>query len=749
MSRQIGWFLLCCLLWMAHGPAIGVSVKTWTISTGDGFADGTLNGTAVDGQGRVRLAPTLETLWGPSDGIVWAVQPAGDDGAFVALSGPGRLLRVVAGLPEVTLYEAPGESLITSMTLDGADNVLIALAPEGQVWRVGAAGGATMVAETEALFVWAMAREPDGTLWMGTGQPGRVLRHRADGELETIFDSGDDPVRSLALLPGGGVVVGTGGRGRVIRIDSTDRAFVLYDADETEIVSVAVVDDGTIFALAANGQKQPTRPADRREEAPQVEGGAMRVTVRPPGDNGDESRAEPPEPKQPPRPTEQRFKSPPGGALYRLDLDGSTRRIWDAGIEMPFALVAAAAAEIYVATGDKGRIWKLDDEGLASLMLRIPSNQASTMVSTADGRLLVGGTTDARVEILGAGARDTGSYLSPPVGAGTVADWGRVRWSTEEPTGSKVRLWARSGNSDDPDDTWSEWVALGGGPGGEGTTAEVPAAAWYQLRADLSSKKGESPLLTSLEVRYLPRNRAPEISELQVELPGVVWLRGPVQSSTRTGPLVADDPVSRDVTSTLSRNRRPAGALRKGYEAGARTFSWKAEDPDGDRLRYTLEIRRENEDSWFPIATALTESFYSWDARALQDGRFRVRLTADDSRDNTAEHHRSAQRISKLFEVDNTRPLVDSFDLQRTDKGWLVRFAGRDPGGSIVAAQISVDGEAWASILPVDGVADSAEERFEYSLDDGADESRALHVRVTDAAGNQGGTMWAVPGQRD
>jgi hypothetical protein len=324
-----------------------------------------------------------------------------------------------------------------------------------------------------------------------------------------------------------------------------------------------------------------------------------------------------------------------------------------------------------------------------------------------------------------------------------------VRWSAERPKGTEVRLWARSGNSDEPDDTWSEWVALGEGASGEGAIAGVPAAAWYQLRADLASRKGESPLLTSLEVRYLPRNRAPEIRSLQVELPGVVWLRGPVQSSTRTGPLVADDPVSRGVAASLRRNNRAMGALRKGYEAGARTFSWKAEDPDNDRLHYTLEIKHENDETWFPIVVDLTEPFYSWDARALQDGRYRVRLTVDDSRDNTAEHHRTAQRTSGLFEVDNTRPLVDSFEVERVEQGWSIRFVARDPGGSVVATQISVDGEPWTALLPVDGVADSAEERFEYSIGEGNSASRALRVRVTDAAGNQGGAMWTVPSRQD
>jgi hypothetical protein len=477
---------------------------------------------------------------------------------------------------------------------------------------------------------------------------------------------------------------------------------------------------------------------------PRVEGGVMRVVVTPGDENGEPQPNGEPAPA--PKPPVQKFKSPPGGALYRLDPDGSTRRIWETVAEMPFALVAADPGRLFVATGDKGRIWNLDDEGRASLLLRIPSNQASAMIP-AGGGLLIGGTTDARVEILGAGPRDEGSYLGPAVDAGTVADWGRVRWSASVPRGATLRLWARSGNSAEPDGTWSEWAALPRDAGSAGAAANVPPARWFQIRADLTAGRAASPLLSALEVRYLPRNRAPEIGALDVELPGVVWQRGPVQSSTRTGPLVADDPVSRDVAATLRRNARRGGALRKAFEAGARTIQWTSLDPDGDRLRFALEIRREDGGEWFPLVRDLSDEFYSWDSRAVQDGRYRVRLIADDGADNPAERRRTARRVSAIFVIDNTRPALGQPEIDAGAAGVTVRFTALDPGGAIAAVEVSLDGGAWQPLVPLDGVADSEEERYEYVIDAAeiGGEKGALRVRVTDVAGNQGGTMLLVP----
>ena len=74
MHRPVLWIFSLWLSVAVISPAGAVAVKSWSASTGDQFAGGTLHGTAVDEEGRVRLAPPLETMWGPAEGIVWAVR---------------------------------------------------------------------------------------------------------------------------------------------------------------------------------------------------------------------------------------------------------------------------------------------------------------------------------------------------------------------------------------------------------------------------------------------------------------------------------------------------------------------------------------------------------------------------------------------------------------------------------------------------------------------------------------------------
>lgn len=745
MSKRPLGIVLPAVMALALTAAFAVQVKGWSASTAAEFARGTLEGTALDEEGRLVLAPELETLWGPESGTVWQVRPAGDGGAFVALSSPGRVLRVKRGETPQAIFESEDEALVTALAADGAGGVYFGISPEGRILHADAAGEVRTLLQTPATFIWGLEVDGEGRLWAGTGLPGLVLRVTPEGKAAPVFHSGEDPVRCLSAVPGGGMLVGTGGRGRVIRIDSRGKPYVLYDADESEIVSVARDEAGRIFALAAESARQP-RPASPNAELAQAIGNAMRVVVTPQGsDETAEQEAHPaPQPVQV-RPG-QGFTSRPGGAAYRLDPDGSVRKIWTASNELPFALALDGEGHVLIATGDKGQVILLEADGAAVRLLRIASEQASAMARAGDGAILIGGSTDARVERLGPRRRSGGTYFTPAIDGGTIADWGRLRWEADLPPGAKLSVEARSGNTDDPDNTWSDWVSLPSRDGAAGVDAGVPPARWFQMRIDLADKRGSRPRLRRLAVAYLPRNRAPRVQALSVEPAGVVIVRRPVPTAAFTGSVVTDDPISRQAANGQRGTMRPA-PLRRGYEPGARTFQWQAEDPDGDRLRYRLDLRREGTTHWFPLVRESEDEFFSWDARGVPNGSYRVRLTAADSADNPRGGALSHEKISDLFVIDNSRPTVEGLDVKRAEKGLQVEFVARDPGGTVAAVEVALDGAAWQPLHPLDGVADSAEERYRLVVEPdpaATDGTRALLVRVTDAAGNLGGEMWLL-----
>lgn len=747
MIRRLPLLAVSFLLLAPGAPAAAATGGSWTASSAEEFSAGSLEGTALDEEGRVHLALARETMWGPEQGVVWQVLPDGAGGAFAALSGPGRLLHVDADGTSAVWFEAGSETLVAAIALDGSGGVYAGLSPDGAIVRVTQPDRAEVVAETGALFIWALAAAPDGGLWIATGLPGSLEHRAADGTLRTVFDSGDDPVRCVLGLADGGALVGTGGRGRVIRFDERERPFVLLDTDEPEIVDIALGADGAIHVLAARASKQVR--AARQAAAAQANETVRVVASPPPSDNGggereDEDDGDEPEQRRPSTPV--RMPRAPGGAvLYRLTEGGGARPVWSSAKQMPFALTAAADGALLVATGDLGRIIRVDARGRASMLAEIPSDQVSAVAAAPDGRIWVGGTSDARVERIGPAPLRAGSYLTPAVDAGATADWGRLSWDAELPRGAALRVSVRSGNTDEPDSTWSDWVELRA-TDGEAVPSGLAPSRRLQARIQMESgRDGASPRLRHLEMFYLPRNRPPEIREMDVQPAGIVWSANPAQSSRPRGPLVADDPVSRKAVKTIE--GRTVRGMRKSFELGARTVAWKAEDPDDDRLTFTLEIRREGASAWLPLASNVEDEYFGWDTRGLPDGLYRVRLRASDAPDNPGGKELRDARTSPAFRVDNTRPSIADPRIRAEAGGFDVEFTAADPGGAVAAVEVAVDDGAWEPLDPVDGVADSAEERYRTRVEPrepAPAATRAIRVRVTDGSGNLGGDAWPL-----
>jgi hypothetical protein len=720
---------------VAATAAGAVTVRTWGPASAEGFAKGTLQGTSLDAEGWLSLAPTSATWWGPGAGIVWDVAPDGERGAFVALSGPARVLRLVPGKPPETWYEESGDAMVTALAPDGRGGVLLAVSPGGRILHARGAGQpARAHFTTEGRYVWALAVAGD-RVWIGAGDPGALLRGKlTGGSLETVATTGEDPVRAVVPLPGGGVAVGTGRRGRVLQVGAAGMpgVFALLDADEDEIVDLAADRDGVLWVLAARdrGRARLARPSVP-EETPRPASDPAEPRPAPgpepePEDPAPGAAPEEPRPQAAPRSprVSTTASAAATGALYKIAADGAVTRVWESSTEIPYALAIVGGSPV-VGTGDSGRLLRIDHEGAAAALLRVPSEQITALALTPSGRLLAGGSNDARVEALGPEIATTGTWLSDVFDAGTVSDWGAVRWDGA-PGAGNVSASLRVGNTSEPDDTWSAWGAVRAGE-----SASLPVARFLQARLELKGAGSGGPRVRRLEVAYRARNRAPRIRRLEVETPGVAIVSQPASTTGASGPVVAEDPVAQ--RAARASGRRPSTATRRLYEAGARSASWEASDADEDALRYTVELRAVGQEGWRVLATDLETTFYSWDSRGTPDGLYELRLTASDGEDNPAGTARSHVRVSDPFLIDHTAPRLESVQLSADRR--RVTFLAVDPGGRVAAVEAAQGASAWRRLSPEDGIEDGERERYALDLQDG----ETLRLRVTDAAGNLGG----------
>ena len=72
------------------------------------------------------------------------------------------------------------------------------------------------------------------------------------------------------------------------------------------------------------------------------------------------------------------------------------------------------------------------------------------------------------------------------------------------------------------------------------------------------------------------------------------------------------------------------------FQKGLQTIAWKAEDPDTDRLTYTLHYRRDGDQGWQMLRADLLDQIFVWDTTSVSDGRYLIRVTASDAPSNRA-----------------------------------------------------------------------------------------------------------------
>jgi hypothetical protein len=328
----------------------------------------------------------------------------------------------------------------------------------------------------------------------------------------------------------------------------------------------------------------------------------------------------------------------------------------------------------------------------------------------------------------------TGSYESPVYDAGATARWGHIHW-TGDPAGGAIALLTRTGNSLRPDQTWSDWSSPV-----KAADAQIssPNARYVQWRAELTRSGANAPSLDNVSIAYLPQNSPPVLKSITA----VMALSSTAAKSTGTSSAGSNAAYSITVTDTgdagpSTSTGTPTQTLSRAASQQL-TLSWQAEDPDGDRLVYTVYFRGEGERDWKLLKANVHETSFSVDGDTLADGRYFFRVVASDREANPADSAREADLISSPVLIDNTPPVI-TVASQVLRNGVLdVVFSGADAASALRRCEYSLDAGAWTPMQSEDGVIDSLMERFHLHLENVAAGEHMLVLRVVDSGNNSG-----------
>lgn len=679
--RQIHSFSIVLLLGLC---AVSVSqatpTRSFVLDTQSSLSEGKLDGTTIESDGTIQAGVQTRRTELPGVPTAKCLLTLPDGSAFVGTGNDGKIFSVKDGVAKV--FAETKQVMVTSLARDAAGTLYAGTLPSGKVLAVNSQGNVReLVALPGTEHVWALVfEEATKTLYAATGPEGKLFAIDPSGKVNVYYDSEDAHLMALARADDGALYVGTSDRALLVRLRGAGRAEVLYDFEGSEVTALAL--RGKRVAVVSNQFPRSLKPSKPSTPPAAAQPGAS---------NPGSTPAPTPAPSAP---------AAGKGQLFYISPEGEAEQLYSADEGHLSAVAWADDDVLYVGTGKEGHIHRV----------RVSDHERALLVDVDERQILaiqLGGPAPAFVTAdggsvytlnTGAGKRE---WTSKTLDAGTRARFGHLYARTR----GAVSISTRSGNTDKPDVTWSDWSAPqpAAGPARPAIIAaaiQSPPARFLQVRVSLSQADS---VVYAIEAFYLPDNRAPVITEVTVEPP-----KPANADKGKPGPV-------------------GAGAQYK--------LHWKVDNPDNDSLRYRVSVRRENAQPYRALlrdSDVLTGTDYTWDTESTPDGYYRARIDASDELDNPSTLARRAHAESEPFLVDNRAPELVDLRVQGA------RIVGRafDEQGPITRLEYSLDGFEWRMLRADDDLLDAREEPFSLPLPQLPKGAHVVAVRAADARNN-------------
>jgi hypothetical protein len=186
---------------------------------------------------------------------------------------------------------------------------------------------------TPSTYIWAVAADESGNVYAATGSPARVYRITPDGSATIIFEPQELQVQTLKVGPRGVIYAATAPDGKVYKIEPKAQ------------------EKGT-KGRNKGGEKDETKKDESKKDEPK------------------DSAKDPAKPALDPAWTSSEYFAP------------GTKYIWD--------LVLDKAGNLYVATGDRGEIYKVTPKGEHSLFFKSDDTHIRVLALDGQGNVIAG-----------------------------------------------------------------------------------------------------------------------------------------------------------------------------------------------------------------------------------------------------------------------------------------------------------------------------------------------------------------------
>jgi hypothetical protein len=714
-------------------PVFSDNTHVWRTDRFEDFDRGTPVNVSMRSDGLLLLAPRFRALADPQFTYIWSMVEDSKGRLYAAGGSPGKVVRITndPAKPEI---EAKVETVLTvkelevhAMAVDDKDNIYAASSPDPKIYKIAPDGTSSVFCEPKAKYVWALAWDRAGFLYVATGDKGEIFRVDAKGDMKLFFSTDDLHARSMVLekrkTPNSPLIVGTDPSGLILRVtpkaDGTGEGFVMYESGKKEVTALAVVESGpeagSVYAAAVGDKPARVLPMPQLPTPQPFQNVAPPIFI--PG------QALPP--------------SVPGGTeLYRIQADGFPHKIWFSRDDVVYALGFSPAGKLLMATGNKGKLFQMDSDVLHTVLVKASVTQLTALLLSSKGVTYAGSGNIGKVFELRPEFEHQGTFESDVFDTHLFARWGRVSWKNQTPESTTVVLNTRSGNVDDPARNWSAWShdykVKAGQP------SDSPGARFLQWKATLTSGDGQhTPMLDEVEIAFLPKNVAPVVEEVEAT-PGGYRSTNNTTVQNNQPATISLQPLGQRPNNQPQIQNQFNAPMMLNAQHGSQGVRWSAHDDNDDQLIYTVYIRGVNETAWKLLKDHVTDKSYFWDANTFPDGSYVVKVVASDAPSNSEQDALTDEKESAPFIIDNTPPAILNLKAVREGGRVRVTFRASDALSVIHRGEFSVDGGDWQFVLPADQIADSLSEDYSFLTGDLSAAEHVIAVRVFDKCENAG-----------
>jgi len=671
------------------------------------FERGTFKNISILHGGKITLAPQKSRLIDTGDPFVWAVVQDNKGNVYLGTGNDGRIYKISADGDSSLFFDAK-ELEVYALAIDRHNRLFAATSPDGKIYKINAKGQSSVFFDPDEKYIWSLVFDGKGNLYAATGEKARVYKITPQGKSSVLLESDETHIRSLAVDSNGLLYAGSSGHGYVYKIAANAKPYVLFDTQMKEVHSLAVAPDGEIFAAAFGeaGVKFPQAGATSAQQVGQQASTQGKKT----GGTASEVALAP----QSIIPESMLRATKAQTSLFRIDKNGYAKNIWLDNDAQILTLASNNKGEIIVGTGNKGKLYQVNRNGEISMLLSTEESQITSLGFAAKGSLLLGTANMGRCYRIGVKSAAKASFESETIDTGALSSWGILSWEGS----GEASFFTRSGNTEHPQKTWSEWKACAAK--GENLRITSPVARFLQWKCELQKTKASSPVIDKVTISYIQNNLPPEITAVVIHRPGDYY--GEPQSHKSATP-----------GSKKSGLVYPTPLSKSEYKKGFRSVDWLFEDPNFDGLKFNVYYRRLGDRFWKALAKDLEQSVYSWDSSNMADGKYEIKVTASDAPGNPARYAMTSEKRSDPFIVDNSGPETQNF---QTPKPGILRFSVTDTWSSIKSTYYSIDAGEWLLVYPTDGISDSKSEDFEITIPKKIKGDVSIAIKAQDSVGN-------------